>query len=76
MRVVIFEEKKSIEATVRLKMRRSGDDVVQIVAVDESGATISGGLLLSIDPKGVELMPNVSEHLLFDRDSKGKILVR
>ena len=64
MRVKIYNEQKEIiEEELILRLKREGGDV-QLVAVDEDGKDIAGGILLAVTSEGtVRLYGSVTEDI-------------
>lgn len=75
MEIKLYEkkEKKESEVIVAVRHDKMG---ISLVAVNEEGAEIIGGFLLTLKPNGkIKLYPNINSCLGFPHDDEGRLVL-
>lgn len=73
MKLEVYGEKKE-DDVVRLRLENSGDDSVNLWAVDENGNHISGGLILWFESNGsISLSNNINPKIGLPLDAEGMV---
>jgi maltose-binding protein MalE len=76
VKIEVFDnEQVKTEQVLRLKLKEDTNGDVDLIAVDEHGAIVSGGVLLTIRPRGtVKRQRGVSDNLGLQIGFDGKIV--
>lgn len=77
MRLKVYDaakNKEEVTVTLRLKLAAGfAGDIIQLVAVDETGEVLDCGAILSISPRGVRLYEGLNLSLGFELEGLDKI---
>lgn len=60
MRLQVLSAESNTEQTIYFKLIQVNDHTMELVATNENGGIVKGGIILELSNRGVRIVPNVS----------------